>query len=140
MSLAPKVDEVREVVQQENYDLVCLVETWLQDHIDDNVVHVPGYNLIRRDRSERIHGGVCIYVKDTIQFSRLDELSDDSFEVLWISLRSVRLPREITNLVVATVYHAPRANDTDMLNYLFNSLSLMKSRFPCCGFYTSRRL
>ena len=60
MSLVPKIDEVREVVQQENYDLVCLVETWLQDHIHDNVVHVPGYNLIRRDRSERIHGGVCI--------------------------------------------------------------------------------
>ena len=73
MSLAPKIDEVREVVQQENYDLVCLVETWLQDHIHDNVVHVPWYNLIRRDRSGRIHGGVCIYVKDTIQFSRLDE-------------------------------------------------------------------
>ena len=60
MSLAPKIDEVREVVQQENYDLVCLVETWLQDHIHDNVVHVPEYNLIRRDRRERIHGGVCI--------------------------------------------------------------------------------
>ena len=30
--------------------------------------------------------------------------------------------------------HRPRANDTDMLNYLSNSLSLMKLRFPCCGF------
>ena len=53
MSLAPKIDEVREVVQQENCDVVYLVETWLQDHIHDNVVHVPGYNLIRRDRKER---------------------------------------------------------------------------------------
>ena len=69
-----------------------------------------------------------------IQFSRLDELSDDSFEVLWISLRPVRLPKGITNLVVATVYHPPSANDTDMLNYLSKSLSLMESRFPCCGF------
>ena len=74
------------------------------------------------------------YVKDTILFSRLDELSDDSFEVLWISLRPVRLPRGITNLVVATVHHPPSANDTDMLNYLSNSLSLMESRYPCCGF------
>ena len=40
MLLAPKIDEVREVVQQRNYDLVCLVETWLQDHIHDNVVRM----------------------------------------------------------------------------------------------------
>ena len=43
MSLAPKIDEVREVVQQENYDLMCLVETRLQDHIHNNVVQLPGY-------------------------------------------------------------------------------------------------
>ena len=73
-------------------------------------------------------------MKDTIQFSRLDQLSDDYFEVLWISLRPVRLPRGITNLIVATVCHRPRVNDTDMLNYLSNSLSLVKSHFPCCGF------
>ena len=57
MAPAPKIDEVREVVQQEKYDLVCLVERWPHDHIGDNVVHVPGYNLIRRDKSDRIHGG-----------------------------------------------------------------------------------
>ena len=112
---------------------MCFVETWLQNHIHDNVVHVLGYNLIRRDRSDRIHRGVCIYVKDTIQFSRLDELSDDSFEVLWISLRPTRSPRGITNLNVAIVYQPPSANDTDMLNYLSNSLSLVESSFPCCG-------
>jgi hypothetical protein len=66
MSLAPKIDEVRDVIYRGNYDFVSFVETWQQGHIHDNVVDIQGYNLIRRDRCERQHGGVCIYIKDTI--------------------------------------------------------------------------
>ena len=73
-----------------NYDFVSFVETWLQGHIHDNVVDIQGYNLIRRDRCERQHGGVCIYIKDTIEFSVLDELFDSLFEVLWINMRLTR--------------------------------------------------
>ena len=31
MSLLPKIDEDRSVVQEENPDFACLTETWLQD-------------------------------------------------------------------------------------------------------------
>ena len=125
MSLAPKIDEVRDVIYRANYDFVSLVETWLQGHIHDNVVDIQGYNLIRRDRCERQHGGVCIYIKDTIEFSVLDELFDSLFEVLWINMRPTRLPRGFTNLIVGTVYHPPSAENAAMLNYLSNCLSVM---------------
>ena len=49
MSLSPKIDEVREVIRCDNYEFVSLVETWLQNHIHDNVINIQGYNLIRRD-------------------------------------------------------------------------------------------
>ena len=119
-ALAPKIDEVRDVIYRGNYDFVSFVETWLQGHIHDNVVDIQGYNLIRRDRCERQHGGVCIYIKDTIEFSVLDELFDSSFEVLWINMRPTRLPRGFTNLIVGTVYHPPSAENAAMLNYLSN--------------------
>ena len=134
MSLAPKIDEVRDVIYRGNYDFVSFVETWLQGHIHDNVVDIQGYNLIRRDRCERQHGGVCIYIKDSIEFSVLDELFDSLFEVLWINMRPTRLPRGFTNLIVGTVYHPPSAENAAMLNYLSNCLSVMESRFPNCGF------
>ena len=62
MSLAPKIDEVSHVVQNANYDLVCNTESWLRQHISDSVIAINGYNIIRRDRTEATHGGVCMYV------------------------------------------------------------------------------
>jgi hypothetical protein len=72
MSLSPKIDEVREVIRCGNYEFVSLVETWLQSHIHDNIIYIQGYNLIRRDRVEGTHGGVCVYIKDSIAFTVLD--------------------------------------------------------------------
>jgi hypothetical protein len=38
MSLAPKIDELRESITLRNIDLICITETWLQNHIHDNIV------------------------------------------------------------------------------------------------------
>ena len=66
MSLAPKIDELRYYITYSNLDLVCLTETWLQEHIYNNVVAISDFNLLRRDRKDRQHGGVCIYIRDSI--------------------------------------------------------------------------
>ena len=47
MSLASEVDEVSNVITNANLDIACITETWLRDHIHDNVVCIPGYNLVR---------------------------------------------------------------------------------------------
>jgi hypothetical protein len=94
MSLAPKIDEVREVFRRRGkFQFISIVETWLHNHIHDNVVNLQGYSLIRKDRTSGQHGGVCMYIEDAIDFERLDEISNDLFEVLWINMRMSRLPR-----------------------------------------------
>lgn len=80
MSLAPKIDELRHVVQNANLDCICITESWLRSSIHDNVVTLEGFNIIRRDRVESEHGGVCMYIKDTINFTVLAELQEPSFE------------------------------------------------------------
>ena len=45
MSLAPKIDEVRSVAAEVNLDIICIVESWLQTHIHDNIVHIDNYNI-----------------------------------------------------------------------------------------------
>ena len=82
MSLAPKVDEVSDVIKNANLDIACITETWLRDHIHDNVVCIPGYNLVRRDRIDVIHGGVCTYIKKGLKYTVLEDLT------IWLSTNS----------------------------------------------------
>ena len=133
MSLAPKIDEIRETVRYANLDFVCITETWLKDHIDNNVIAISDYNVNRRDRYRANHGGVCIYIKQSIQFKILEELMDDHFEVLWIKIRPTRLPRGITCIVIGVLYHPPGVSDTPMLDYLYSCLSVIEARYHGCG-------
>ncbi len=59
-SLAPKIDEVREFMMENEINLSFLTETWLNDSITDSVVSIPGFTIIRKDRTINNHGGICI--------------------------------------------------------------------------------
>ena len=131
MSLAPKIDEVNSVVSNANVDVVCITETWLQSHISDSVVAINGYNLIRRDRRDARHGGVCMYIKSSIPFTVLEDPEDEkcSFEVLWIKMRPTRLPRGISSIIAGVVYHPPKATNSMMLDYLTKCLMDLESKY-----------
>lgn len=60
------------------------------------------------------------------------------FEVLWINLHMLRLPRGYNNLVIGTVYHPPSADGPAMLNFLSTCLSTLESRFTNFGLNISR--
>jgi len=134
----PKIDKVSYVVQNANFDLVCITKTWLRKDIPNNTVDIAGFNLIRLDRKETINGRVCIFIRDSIQFSTLSDLSDDSLEVLWIKIRPSRQPRGISDIIVGLVYHPPAANNSVMLDYLTNQLIDLESKCPSSGIIPRR--
>ena len=74
MSLVPKQDEVQELLLRLNVQVECIVESWLKHHINDSVVNIDGYNIVRKDRSSHEHGGVCIYIQDHIKFEISENL------------------------------------------------------------------
>ena len=112
MSLDPKVEELRYAVMCANLDLVCITESWLsKSHIHDNVVALESYNIIRRHRTETQHGGVCVYIKNTIKFAVTDDLEDPSFKALWIQISPIRLLRGYSSILLGVFYHSPSAND-----------------------------
>ena len=80
-----------------------------------------------------IHGGVCMYIKESIMTKRLQELEDPAFKVLWSYIRPPRLPRGINCVVTACVYHPPSSNDTEILEYLSDVITRAEGLFPGCG-------
>ena len=61
-SLVPKLDELSAVIEAHNPDIVSIVESWLCADISDSELHIPRYQLFRKD-CHRHGGGVLLYIK-----------------------------------------------------------------------------
>ena len=133
MPLVPKIDEVRSVATTANPDIICITESWLREHIQDNIVSSSNYTLVRRDRVERLHGSVCTYIRKIIQFKILEDLSSENLEVIWFQLNLRRLPRGISSIILGILYHPPNADNSMMLNYLYECLVSVETQFPRSG-------
>ena len=136
LSLAPKLDEVSDAITYANLDLACITETWLHDHIHNDVISIPEYNLVRRDRINITHGGFCTYTKKGLKFTVLEDLYDDKIEAIWPQLRPLRLPRGLSCIIIANVYHPQTdkgISDPEILHYLYDSISTIELRFSNCG-------
>jgi hypothetical protein len=92
-----------------------------------------GFRLVRLDRINSQHGGVCMYVRNHIQCNILQELLDSNFEIIWVHIRPTRLPRGISCIIIGTLHHPPSANNQEILEHLLKCLSTIESRFPNSG-------
>lgn len=89
MSLTPKITEVQEFIDRNKVSLALVTETWLKSAVEDTVVDIPGFSIVRRDRASNAHGGVCLHIKDDyFRFKKLKELTCcKDHESLWVHLR-----------------------------------------------------
>ena len=61
-SMGSKQQELEVIVQQANYHLVAITETWW-DHSYNWRVAMDGYQTFRRNRQERRSDGVALYLE-----------------------------------------------------------------------------
>ena len=85
--LKPKMDELRIMLDVSNcVDIFGVCEAFLNKSIDDNTVHVDGYNFERKDRQENPlcvdskDGGVLIYLADHINNPRRQDIESEDIE------------------------------------------------------------
>ena len=60
--LTTHIDELRVLLANNDTDVLSINETKLIKNASDDEVHIPGYDIIRRDRIVKGGGGVCFYV------------------------------------------------------------------------------
>ena len=97
------------------------------------MVNIAGYHLYRRDRINRMHGGVCMFIKDSIISQELTELQSDEHEVLWLNVRPRRLPRGFSSIIIGVVYHPPSADNESMHDYIRDCLTKIEALHQNCG-------
>ena len=110
-----------------------ITEIWLNSNIPDGSVSIHGFNLVRQDRIGQRRGGVCAFVKSTIPFETLHDLSCSDHECLWVKLQPYRLPREFSCIIVGVIYHSPLADNNKLYDYLITSLDKALTSFSTAG-------
>ena len=137
MSLAPKIDKLRCFVNDNKPDLISLTEIWIQvSSFSEHHLHIFGFNLLLKNRSSGFHGGVALYINNSIKFKALTDLYHPECKVLWAYFRPTRLPRGYPCIISGTVYHTlypAGASDVAMLDFLASSLIAIEGRHPGCG-------
>ena len=51
VSLPKKIDEIRHSMSDKSIDIIAFNETRLDSSFTDNLIHLDGYDIIRKDRS-----------------------------------------------------------------------------------------
>ena len=103
--LTTHIDELRILLANNDIDIISINETKLNESIRDHEVHIPGYEVIRRDRLKKCGGGVCFYVKNSINFTVRNDLHMDAIENLCLE---VHKPNS-KSFVIVTWYRPPNS-------------------------------
>ena len=131
---ATKLDELQQLLDYNDIDIAVIVETWLHENIDSSLLQISGYTLFRLDRRDgRQGGGVAVYVKHGCHCTLLSHLAHAQLEVLWLQYRPYSMPREVTHITVGAIYHPPKANNAEMLDYLVSTMDEVTRTHPHCG-------
>ena len=82
--------QIKELVNDENVDVLAVSESWLKSSTTNAEVEIPGYEIYRLDRKHKKGGGVCIYVQKEFKVTMLKNfsyISTSDFHQLWLQIQ-----------------------------------------------------
>ena len=134
VTLPAKIDEIRHPMCDKNIDLIAFNETRLDLNISDGLIHIDGYEVVRKDRS-RNGGGVCIYLRISINYKIRSDLIPPELEAVCLEIAKphfvpVRLKLVIISHKVVSSTNLTESSET------FRSFTIIKkskepSLVPC---------
>ena len=101
------------------FDILAFSETWLNPTIKNDILLIDSYREPeRKDRQGDSHGGVMIYIKDSIHYKRLYDLEPIGIECIWIEM----VLRQ--KHVLFGLFYRPPNSDANYLSTIENSTHL----------------
>ena len=96
-SYVKKQEEVFQYINENDPDILCITETWLDNSVPKGSHEPPGYYLIRKDRSDEFKGkygktgnggGIAILYKKNLNVEIVDSSLKNVEEILWFHLKA----------------------------------------------------
>ena len=122
------------LISLNSYDIVVITESWLNSGVTDSFVSQPEYITVRRDRNNDLRGGgICTYIREKLNVVQLPDMCDLEIESQWFLIKTDRLPRGINSIILGTIYHPPRNDDSCLRNHIFKCLDHLLTIYPNSG-------
>ena len=103
-SLHNKIDQISHILCDMNLDILGLGETRLNSEIIDDELYIDGYIFVRNDRITDSGGGVGIFVKCDVPFSKCDKLCSSELEHIWLEVKQSK-----QSILICMLYRPPSA-------------------------------
>ena len=106
-SLLAHLDDLKFFVLDSKINVLAINETKIDSSVNDNEIYLPGFEIVRKDRSVngRSGGGVCIYLRSNINYQIRDDLCDDHLECVVIEI----IRPHSRPFIVSTWYKPPNS-------------------------------
>ena len=129
-SLTKYIDQLRFYLHHKPFDILSVNETRLDGSVDNCVIKIEGYNLIRKDRS-REGGGVAIYFRDHLNVKEHNDLVPENIEAVCIEVIQVKSKP----FLVTSLYRPPntKAEIFDLINTLIENIDGENKEFILVG-------
>ena len=107
--LINKLDKLKLILDTHKspLDLYCICETFLTLTIDDNCLKNNGYSFFRKDRLHKRGGGILMYIHNSLNFQRRQDLEERTIEMICIEIKCSN-----KSILLSTIYCLPD-NDGD---------------------------
>jgi exonuclease III len=118
-SLTKHIEQLRFYLHDKPLDILSVNETRLDHSVDNNILHIEGYSIVRKDRS-REGGGVAIYFRDHLNVKERCDLVPEHLEAVCIEVNKIKSKPTI----VTSLYRPPnsRIETFDTIENLIENL------------------
>ena len=108
-----------------DFQAVCITETWLTDTTPINLFNIPGKNFIHKHRTNKIGGGVGIYLNNNLDFKLRPDLDklDGDIECIFAEINM----KNHKNMLIGSIYRPPQGNIKSFIDKLNDILNVIKS-------------
>ena len=107
-----KQDEIKISLMENSHnsnkiDILFLSETFCTNKTPDCLYTMSDYELFRKDRTDKLGGGVMAFVHKDLDVERRIDMEDGNIEALWLEVNPHKSKR---SLYVAGIYRPPSSN------------------------------
>ena len=124
-SLNKNIENLQNLVSvlKGHFKIIVLTETWCGDTATKNSIYqIPNYTVIHKTRKEKQGGGLCMFIRNDLNFKLRNDLDKFGSDIETLSI--VIENRNSKNIVISGIYRPPRGN----INLFKDRLKIIMSK------------